>query len=704
MTKTSELDELLTRMKVSRVPLSRSRGGEEVAFEESEINSSCSSSRGGTDANAGINIDTKLPTEHTKTSFFSTPFMSENRANQHQPNDLGTSTFVSFLHDVKGEMKNSPLAPSKLPSLDENDSKKFRVFIAPAKPKELEAFCFRIIGQGETFCLNKNCKISHRKKNGKQLIEPNDIFIAKTKDLAFCGVKLSANSLDDRIVQEWINSTYTIDDWTFMFNAIEEKVSSSTSHEELTAKDITDQLEVTTQAFLHKTPGRKRKGNIEEFLGDLKLPSYKRQFTANSDTSKFSMDDFKRTLEIIDENIDDLFKGLGLLKQLLAEEKISSDMTALANELKLEHLVKSLGEKPTALDADFEAPTVWLTMTNLATHIVDMRESIPSAQDITKFVEEKIEALGEKVNTDVKFLHQRINPAIEKMTKLEKAFIQIIQQLRDELHLEAERIDRLEFDIGNKSGINHDGSDNGYDNITSKLSELEGLIHSLRAADDSQAINFGGLGFKSSDESNSFLEEQVPDDEQKFGLVVDFHIVMENLYQHRRGNDLLKKMESIFKIKVPTVGQASSISSFERTIPKYFVTGVNDDFTPIEDDESYFNNIQTWQDWDTQHKGNRDKIIKQLEAFRKSHTRFIQQTVPIDSKIYTIAILALTESIAWVEGLMKFIDDTHKEYMRSKFSCKKSWAVATRLATALMEKIAEPRVNLYNTFVPGDAG
>ena len=96
MTKTSELDELLTRMKVSRVPLSRSRGGEEVAFEESETNSNGSSSRGGTDDSAGINIDTKLPTGQTRTSFFSTPFMSEHLANQHQPNDLGTSTFVSF--------------------------------------------------------------------------------------------------------------------------------------------------------------------------------------------------------------------------------------------------------------------------------------------------------------------------------------------------------------------------------------------------------------------------------------------------------------------------------------------------------------------------------------------------------------------------------------------------------------------------------
>ena len=67
-----------------------------------------------------------------------------------------------------------------------------------------------------------------------------------------------------------------------------------------------------------------------------------------------------------------------------------------------------------------------------------------------------------------------------------------------------------------------------------------------------------------------------------------------------------------------------------------------------------------------------------------------------------VAVLALTESIAWVEALLKFVDDTHKEYMRSKFSCKKSWAVATRLATSLIKRISQPRANLYNVFEPGN--
>ena len=161
--------------------------------------------------------------------------------------------------------------------------------------------------------------------------------------------------------------------------------------------------------------------------------------------------------------------------------------------------------------------------------------------------------------------------------------------------------------------------------MNSKLSDLEGMIYNMQEAADSRIIVFGGVNVKTIDESNSWLEKKCPDDNHKFGLVVDFHIEMEHLFQQRKGNDLLNKMEKIFKIKIHAIGQASSIASFENPLPKYFVTSSYIDFTPIGDDKSYFNTIKTWEEWDVQHKGNRDKILKELEIFRKSHMRFIQQ-------------------------------------------------------------------------------
>ena len=68
------------------------------------------------------------------------------------------------------------------------------------------------------------------------------------------------------------------------------------------------------------------------------------------------------------------------------------------------------------------------------------------------------------------------------------------------------------------------------------------------------------------------------------------------------------------------------------------------------------------------------------------------------SQFYNLYVLALTESVAWVDGLIKFIDDTYNEYSRSKYSPKKVWHITTRLAKALIEKVASPRNSIHNSF------
>lgn len=128
----------------------------------------------------------------------------------------------------------------------------------------------------------------------------------------------------------------------------------------------------------------------------------------------------------------------------------------------------------------------------------------------------------------------------------------------------------------------------------SKLSDLEGMIYAKEAAADSRMTIFSGVKVKTIDKSNAWLENKCPDENHKFGLMVDFHIVTENFNQQCKGNDLLNKMEKIFKIEIPTIGRASSIASFKKPLHKYFVTSSYIDFTPIGDSVLYFNMIKTW--------------------------------------------------------------------------------------------------------------
>ena len=96
----------------------------------------------------------------------------ELRSSQREALKFGTSKIVSISHQNPVHVKNSPLAPSKLPSLDESNSKRYRSFWAPSTEHELASYCFRIIDQGDTFGINKNCQISHQKIMDRKMLYP----------------------------------------------------------------------------------------------------------------------------------------------------------------------------------------------------------------------------------------------------------------------------------------------------------------------------------------------------------------------------------------------------------------------------------------------------------------------------------------------------------------------------------------------------
>ena len=55
--------------------------------------------------------------------------------------------------------------------------------------EELEKYCFKMIGEGTTACIRKNCTMDHR--SGKLLmVLPNEAYVVKTKDRIFVEPRL----------------------------------------------------------------------------------------------------------------------------------------------------------------------------------------------------------------------------------------------------------------------------------------------------------------------------------------------------------------------------------------------------------------------------------------------------------------------------------------------------------------------------------
>ena len=200
-----------------------------------------------------------------------------------------------------------------------------------------------------------------------------------------------------------------------------------------------------------------------------------------------------------------------------------------------------------------------------------------------------------------------------------------------------------------------------------KLTQIENELNNLRSQNDTTAIKFGQLGFRSNKDCDAWMETYHPGEE--FGLLLDFHLLFEHVYVQMTGQKLISNLEKIYKMKLRSNNQALAISSFESRLPRFFTQDIK---SPIRKDESYFPAIKSWDDWDLPNDGYRDRLNMELHLFKTGHQEALEAELEPLSPFYNLCILALTESVSWVDSLIKFLDDTYNEYSRSRYCSKKA--------------------------------
>jgi hypothetical protein len=106
-------------------------------------------------------------------------------------------------------------------------------------------------------------------------------------------------------------------------------------------------------------------------------------------------------------------------------------------------------------------------------------------------------------------------------------------------------------------------------------------------------------------------------------------------------------------------------------------------------------------EWDHPNSGYRTRLKEELITFRDGHQDNIDEAFERGSLGYAVATMALTESVAWLEGFIVFLDEYHRDLTKAKFGSKKAWHVATRLGRRMMLEIAVPRNGVQNAFQAG---
>ena len=85
-----------------------------------------------------------------------------------------------------------------------------------------------------------------------------------------------------------------------------------------------------------------------------------------------------------------------------------------------------------------------------------------------------------------------------------------------------------------------------------------------------------------------------------------------------------------------------------------------------------------------------------MERFRKHQLATIRAKLDPSSKMFSIAMALVSDTLAWTYKLINYIDVTYAKYSEGKFGGRKSWHITTKLATALIMEVSKPRESTFD--------
>jgi len=558
--------------------------------------------------------------------------------------------------------------PPAMPLL--SSQRKYRLWMVP---DDLEHMCFKVIGQGSTFCINKRCSKAHR--SNKQLSPvPGEIFVLKAPSVAFVTPSIDSKVLSQEVIEKWFDQSSTLDDWYQRFLLVKEEVENPELRlpsQKISNLDIQAKNEFVSTALAFKTP-RKKTVSIPNTLA-ISVPEYL--------TLSDQIDSTQNIYTVLNER----FSNLSLILESMFESNQNQNSLNIEGlqsfDLKIERLQNSLGSRPVDLHPNFQAPNIWLS-TALIAEAVTATSSLDlvSRTEILQLIDEKFD--NSSISTCVRLC---LEPLERRMNSYNKFTVDAIQILNKKISTNGSSSDRY--------SQQSEDLDQREKRIWSKVNDLNLQVNSLRSSNDETAIKFGQLGLRNVKELSSWMEIHFPNED--YGYLVDCHIVFEHVHVQISGQKLMSNLEKIYKMSLRSNNQALAITSFESRLPRFFST---DSKNYIRKDESYFPAIKSWDDWDLPNDGHRDRLKQELHLFKTGHQFLLDTELTPLSPYHTLCQLALTESVAWVEGVCKFIDETYNEYARSRYGNKRAWHITTRLGKALLDKIAGPRNSVHNSF------
>ena len=589
----------------------------------------------------------------------------------------------------------SSLGTSGVVSLTSVDHKKYWSFVAPPRTSECDMLCRQFIGQGATFCVMKNCNKVHRgKTREKANVDVDQLFVLKNKGVVFSEPTVDA-IVEEELLNEWTHEPKTLSEWVELFSVANKSTGDGV---EVKNPHFTKKKLEHEKAKHYETPARKRVRDTLEEEDAWEFTGF--DLEANID-QKLAM-----TQMALLENQ----KDHSHFRDVHLELEDSVRDVSFAQEYNTEHLKLKIGKKPKCLSEKYDGPSIYSTIGAIAAELNELPNSFKSKLDSEK-ASQQVDLEKFKRQTEIEMQQLKIEYT-SAFANMKNAFVASIGNLKSQIDEVGRQslmfapnmnvdIDTIVTKVEQKMQSNMSSQDvemnpEFEEKINDKLMDISDEIKKLKS-NSAEVISFHQLGFRGPDEADSWVEEHCPSG--RYGLVVDFHTMMEHIYQKIKGIDALARLEKVHKIQVGSNSEAVAIASFEVMVPRFFTKPGEHEV--VEDEESYFTNIKGYKEWDNPSSGHRYILEKQIERFQNSHISVIRKKLSAKSQMYHVALDSLTTTVAWATRFFSYVDKTFKTYAEGKFGPDKAWHVATKLATALLLEMSKPREGTFDSLESG---
>jgi uncharacterized protein YoxC len=529
------------------------------------------------------------------------------------------------------------------------------------------------------------------------------LYVSKPNSTAFIEPTVPKIKLDDTYYQELKNSRYTLSEWITKFaimNKIEDK------------KATTDKIGIekfyVVEAIKHQTPlrtGQAAKDNLNYF----DLTPYKRQINDSTTTIKLE-NNVAVPMDLLGVMDDGIYEtSSNLLRLIASHDSYVDDLVTVIT--KVDGLQNMLGNRSDNMEEDFQAPTLWGTVALLATFISKVHNTCTHMEpkimglitDITRLQSNTKNFL---VQEDAQVMNSRVDGLRDTVLQLCES-VQIntkrTHQSIESLGLEIDEVRNVRARITPSTSTSMQVSSlpldikEEFESICKTNDELKILFKNLSAQADKEAIKFCNLGFRTYQDAGAWIDIHFPD--YSFGLIMSPFTVLEHIHSIFSGLPSLDKLTQLYKLKIDNLNKGLAMTSFDSWWPKYFMK--TQSVSPITIDQSFFDKIPTYEVWDENQTGFRDRLKEELVTFQQGYHRMITNDLSPGDQAYTIAYHSVTASVSFLEGLICFIDDIYKELHRAKFSKTKAWALVTRLLRRIFMDIGAPRISVQNQFRTG---